>query len=407
MPLRGFHKKLVIMGIGNQRKPIRILLLAFLSFIAFSEIAFAVFFTCSQQQFSGTIEASAIAALATIFLIVIAYIGGEAIQNPRLLAWAKAELVQVFISITFVVLILFALSTFCNLKVSELKSMLGLSYMPKIYASNEGSDNLYTGAMRYVENLAALGLSNIHSLRYNAAAYEIRTSFSTFECKGICVFSLSSTSVSPFSGESINLAITNNLLSIATISYLSSLFQYFTLIYIYGGIFAFFLPLAIVIRSIPFMRHFGGSLIAIFISLYLLYPFMLLVNSFLVPGLIPQGKEVLLCSRDNSECKEADVFSTTLANSGKVACKKPGQSPCGGYMEWNMQDAKGDLVWGQNDMKKFKPTPTEKAVELNVLIFLASVFFPAMNFIVIGAFGRSLSRFIGEEADLSRLGQMI
>jgi hypothetical protein len=61
----------------------------------------------------------------------------------------------------------------------------------------------------------------------------------------------------------------------------------------------------------------------------------------------------------------------------------------------------------QHDLDKLQPNSLPAAIRLNVLLFLAAVFLSSLNFIVIAAFGRELSRFLGEEADMSRLGQMI
>ena len=47
------------------------------------------------------------------------------------------------------------------------------------------------------------------------------------------------------------------------------------------------------------------------------------------------------------------------------------------------------------------------SIEVNALIFLSAIFLPAINFIVIAALARDLTHFLGEEADISRLGQMV
>ena len=359
-------------------------------------------FTCDQSQFNDVMQICGIAALAMFALIALTYIGGEAAQSARMLTWAKTEAVQAFASLVLVSIILFTLSTMCNFQVGELQSMLGLPNMPKIYSdANGGTDTLYNGAMRYVENMASLGLSNVNSLRYDLGAYELRMSYNTFECSGSCIFSLSSTSIAPFSGESMNLAITNNLLGIGTVSYLSSVFQYFILIYIYSGLFTIFLPLAIIARSVPFMRHFGGSLIAIFVVLYIMYPLMLVADAYIAPGFTTSTGSVTMCARDGRNCGGSDVFSTSTGTPG-ITCVSQAD-PCNGYLEWNVES----VGMTEAKMNSLSPNTLDRAIQLNILIFLASVFLPAMNFIVIAAFGRELSRFLGEEADMSRLGQMI
>jgi len=304
--------------------------------------------------------------------------------------------------------VLFVLSSMCTFQVGEFKDVFGVSSMPKIYQSaGGGSDSLYGGAMRYTENLAALALSNVASLRYDLGAYEIRTSYNTFDCSGDCLFSLSSVSTAPFSGNSMNLAISNNMMGIATVSYLSAIFMYFTLVYIYSGLFIVFLPLALIIRSVPFMRHLGGSLIAIFVSLYIMYPLMLVADAYVAPGFTANALSagnsgaVVMCARDGRNCAGSAIFSTAAQDG--ITCSPAGTEPCFGHEEWGMEG----IGRSQDAMNNLSPNEPARAIRLNVLIFLAAVFLPAINFIVIAAFGRELSRFLGEEADMSRLGQMI
>jgi hypothetical protein len=71
-----------------------------------------------------------------------------------------------------------------------------------------------------------------------------------------------------------------------------------------------------------------------------------------------------------------------------------------------MEDQTGFLDWKWK-MERLHPNELPSAIQLNILIFLTSIFLPAINFIVIAALGRELSRFLGEEADISRLGQMV
>jgi len=388
---------------------LRTFLLLFLSLAAILPplSAAASPFACDPAKFSDTMQICGIAALAMFALIALVYMGGETAQSPRMITWAKTEAVQAFASLVIVAVLLFALFAMCNFQVGELQPLFGLSSMPKIFKDapspyNDGHDTLYNGAMRYTENLAALALGNIASLRYDLGAYEIRTSYNTFECQGSCIFSLASTSVSYFGGESMNLAISNNLLGLATVSYLSSIFMYFTLIYIYAGLFVVFLPLAIVVRSVPFMRHFGGSLIAIFVSLFMLYPLMLVADAYIAPGLIPSGTQVTMCARDGLGCQGAGVFSTG-AQQGIICSTLQSTDPCLGRTEYEMEN----IGRSKSSMEGLHPNTLSGAISINVLIFLAAIFLPALNFIVVAAFGRELSRFLGEEADMSRLGQMI
>jgi len=400
----------MIGAFGMQSNKWRMAFFLFISLAALSSISFAsTIFTCNSTQFNDTMTLCGIAALSMFALIALTYIGGEAAQSPRMITWAKTEAVQAFASLVIVGLVIFAVSTLCTFQVGELQSVFGISSMPKIYLdAGGGTDNLYDGAMRYIENVAALSLSNIASLRYDLSSYELRTSYTTFLCSGDCLLSLSSVSISPFSGNSMNLAITNNLMGIATVSYLSAIFQYFTLIYIYGGLFIVFLPAALIIRSVPFMRHFGGSLIAIFVSLYLLYPVMLVADAYIAPGFVSNSLnvaggagKVVMCNRDDRGCAGSDIYTMGGATPS-IQCSL-GNDPCQGHLEWDLEG----ITRSEGGMNDTSPNDVSRAIRLNVLIFLTAVFLPAMNFIVIAAFGRELSRFLGEDADMSRLGQMI
>ncbi|MFA6214600.1 MAG: hypothetical protein WC717_04965, partial [Candidatus Micrarchaeia archaeon] len=97
----------------------------------------------------------------------------------------------------------------------------------------------------------------------------------------------------------------------------------------------------------------------------------------------------------------SEIFSSGTAQG--VECVEAGSDPCGGHYEWQMEDVGRSFA----AMNGLEPNEIPRAIQLNVLIFLPAVFLPAMNFLVIAAFGRELSRFLGEEADMSRLGQMI
>lgn len=373
-----------------------------------------VTFICQSDQFSWVMELSAIGCLATAILIALMYMVGEFLQNARFITWAKTEAVQVFVSLAIVSVLLFILSMYCNIQIGEFENMF--SVHPAIYA-NHGTDNLFSSADRFIENLQRASIENIATLRYNLGVYEIRTSFTKYECDASCLFSMTSLNIAWFSGDSLLLAVTNNLLSTATISYLAAAFQYFTLQYIYGGLFIMFLPLAIVVRSIPFMRQLGGALIAIFVGLYLLYPLMIAADAFIAPGMAKavgtvtfydRTNDGYLCNPGNSATLPFGVFALEGGPS-YIACQDPGsdfteEEIRGGGIIFTTVDHLEDLLPTQGTTPSIK---LSDAVKVNVLIFLTSVFLPALNFVVIAVFVREISRFLGEEADISRLGQMV
>ncbi|MEM4633593.1 MAG: hypothetical protein QW275_00375 [Candidatus Anstonellaceae archaeon] len=358
---------------------------------------------CGSQKFDEAVGISIIAAIATAILIALVYMAGELLQNPKMITWAKIESAQIFVSVIAASFILSVITSFCSMNVGEAGSIS--SSFPYIFQSRQGL-GVYEGAQVYLEHLMGIGVRNMASLRFNLGAYEMRTSFTKYECGSNCWLSLVSTNVAKDAGETLQLGITNNLLGTATISYLTSVFQYFTLQYILNGLFLSFLPFAIILRSIPFMRQFGGALMGIIIALYILYPMMLIANAAITPYLA-KGTIPKIYDRDRTYCAGGEIFSDPAGNAN-LACIRTNNHN-GINFEWELS---GDDSWSLKPNKVSEgslPIPGDfvEGIKANVLIFLVSVFLPAMNFIVIAAFARELSRLLGEEADISRLGQMV
>ncbi|VVC01727.1 Uncharacterised protein [uncultured archaeon] len=306
--------------------------------------------------------------------------------------------------------LLFILMMFCNIQVGEFQNMFGI--YPKLFASHN-TESIYSSADLFLQNLQRLSIENMAALRYNLGVYEIRTTFTKYECDSTCLFAQTSLNIALYSGESMLLAVTNSLLSTATIAYLGAAFQYFTLQYIYGGLFLLFLPLAIVLRSVPFMRQLGGALIGIFVALYILYPLMINVDAFVAPGMAKAAQPLILYDRsdDGYDCAPGGVAAGSpldlYAVNGAPSYVQCIQSESK-FTEEGIKGG-GAVFTTTSHMDDLLPSSVKitDALKVNVLIFLTAVFLPALNFVVIAVFAREISRFLGEEADISRLGQMI
>jgi len=343
-------------------------------------------------------SAEMIAATVALLLIAIVYMAGTVLENTRLKSWSKREISELFFTLVAVGVITFLIAAFSEANIGELVRITSKANMPFIYENNYMNyTNLtaYDASALYLEHLAGAGLRNIATIRSNMDAYETRITFQKYKCNGICFIAMNGVTESVHS-ETLSLAVANSMLGSATVSYLSAVFQFFTLIYIKNGLFLFFLPIAIIIRMIPFMRHFAGALIGIIVALYLLYPTMLIANSMLVPNLAKGFvSNIDVPDRDGLSCLGVDVF-TTRSGVSKINCINTDIAK-----EWD-QKVSSWSPWALPE-----PTNELEAMKLNVLMFIAAVFLPAFNFIVIAALGRDLSRFLGDEADISRLGQMV
>ena len=351
---------------------------------------------CSSDSFSSVTLLAGMAGIGMIALAAFVYMVGESLQNARMLSWAKSELWEVVFSLFVVSMILFTLSTFCNVTVGEVGTMS--SSLPVIFTGNEGK-NMYDASMMYLENVAGFGLRNMAQVRSNLGAYEIRTSFQRYDCGAMCFLTMISSTDAKYSGESMDLAVTNNLLGTATISYLSVLFQYFTLQYIVSGLFVLLLPIAIVVRSVPFMRGFGGALIGIIVALYIMYPMAQLSNAVVLPYLAKGMGSVTMSDRDGA--------SPACAGSGIFA--EPGTSPPAFRVSCDTGVAKEMDIGGKGISEGDLPAVTDlkEGIKTNVLMFLAGVFLPGLDFIVIASLARDISGLLGDEADIARLGQMV
>ena len=382
----------------NGRSAFRVSLLAIAILASLANPASADTGVCASSSFDSVMGLAALATISTAAVIVLCYMFGEFFQNARMLTWAKSEVLQVFMSLVIVVVILGLSGTFCNLQIGDVGSTF--TGLPAIYA-NFANANMCNASSIYLENMMAISDSNLRSLRYSLGSYEIRTTFRSMNCNAECWVALVSFDTSDYSGESALIAVTNNLLSTATVSYFTSVFQYFTLQYIYQGLFLSFLPLAIVIRSMPFMRQLGGGLVAIFVSLFILYPLLLVMDSAITPGLAAAQTNIYI-----KGCTGADVFryESTPALNAKVQCK---EADSGGHY-YDEQDLHGFVSanpFATADVPD--PPPMVEQARASALIFIATVFLGALDWVVIVVLARGVARLLGEEVDLSRLGQMV
>ena len=365
----------------------------------------------------GMASAVALAIFGTLLLIALVYMGGIALENVRMTTWSKQELAELAFSVVAVGIVTLIIAAFSSANAMELAS-LASPRMPAIYANLSA----YDAAQLYLEYAAGTGLRNIANIRSNVGAYEVRVSYQKYECKGLCFISLTGQTLSVYA-ETIELAIANGMLGTATTAYLAILFQMFTLSYIREGLFIFLLPLAIVMRSIPFMRGLGGALIGIVVAMYVLYPAMLLVDAVSVPAIASGLGQISVPDRDEMGCAGIAMF-TGYDGTSSITCvsARPESKLYVASGAALMADSIRTAVLGwlpdswANTIEPYvpgseigvpRPSSMIELMKLNSLVFIVGIFMPAFNFIVIAMLARDLSGFFGEAAEISKLGQMI
>jgi hypothetical protein len=351
---------------------------------------------CDLSVITGVQQIALVGVFVTVTLIGVGYMLGKFFGNPNLILWSKTESTQIIASILVIIILLEVISLFCMMTVYDFMKLIGMEGHAIDLAKNgvfSSGASIYDAASSYL-NWSATYSHNILSLvRYTMGVIEIRSSFSRWQCEFFCLLGGGGTSYSPFAGDYTVLGALSILLNSATISLLSVLFQMYTLKYIQTGLFLLLLPFGVVLRSVPFMRGLGGALIAFVIVMYIFYPLLLVVDGIIWPGIamgaLPQvdslPKLPIMCDSGNKDVfkAEEDLQLSGVGTWFVAFTKLQGIDKCG-YLS-NLAEL----------------------FVLNAMSFIGSIFLMMVNFIIIIAMTREVSRAIGEEMDISRLVQMV
>ncbi|MFA5381645.1 MAG: hypothetical protein WC356_00640 [Candidatus Micrarchaeia archaeon] len=327
-----------------------------------------------------------IAALLALGIIIIIYMIGKLTENPRLNVWAQTEISQVILSIIIAALIFSGMYWFYT-ESSALTLSAGIYKGTSPYVGG----SIYETSCEYLSDLAEYSNDVMSLIRYNIAVANIRGSLNEFGCKtdeidknpyGCAMAFLGgpSTSWNKYSSNYNYLSLFNTSLNIATICFFNTLFLLYLLQFILtaDGFLFILLPAGIIIRTIPFLRGLGGSLIAIAVGLFLFLPFMITLEA-LIFGDILQAEHSSFTYPDESSL-ENDLWPISLGDLGEI-------------IDWNT-------------VPEFS-TNLEIIFKATTHIFLAGVFLPYLGFAGVIIVTRDLSKLLGEEVDISRLAQMV
>lgn len=334
---------------------------------------------CQLQDLSNLTILTGLGVLASAAMIALGFMLGQILQNPKMLVWAKIEMGQLAVSAMIVILVVAGLNVFaCNLSFADVKQFTGVNNAQINSLGIPNGANLVDASKAYATWLVGFNHDVLVRIRANIGKIELRAGFSRWKCGSdaggfiSCLIGGAGNSVAKYSGEYTISGMLGGLLNTVSTTYLSSIFILFTLEFLTSGLFAYFLPIGILLRSVPFMRGFGGALIALVLVMYIGYPVMMMADLFLwYPSYSAMNVQSTLGSAPNEV------------------------SPIG-------SNAVSALINGPPDID-----PTPGLIFLSTTAFFVTVFLPAINFIVLAAAARSLSRMIGDEIDISRLAQMV
>jgi hypothetical protein len=327
--------------------------------------------------------------MVSAITVAIGYMAGQLLSNVKIATWAKTEFFQIIISVFSVAFIIMLLNVFCIIDISELRGIFGIttpSVEPCGYNITTNT-TVYGSAQNYISDAACFSHNAMVSVRYHLEAYTVLSNLNIFECSlsvgpiGFgCLFGYSGTSMQPLGGYSTVMSAMNVFFNSALVSYVSALNYLFLLMYIYKGFVLFFLPLGILFRSIPYLRTFGSLLISVALAFLVIYPLLLAIFSLM-------EDKILAVPADMPAQYSESVFSSTTGFAGTLTTA---------YVERLYFDA-GDG----------RPENPMGAIQYSAAAFIAAIFLPSLALLATIASIRYISKYLGEEIDLSRIVQMV
>ena len=332
---------------------------------------------------------TAYAAMTTSILIAIAFMIGRAISNPKLTLWSKTELIQLGVSLATIFIIITSVTTFCNIDIRSVETALGLT------PSSPAGIHIYEAASDYLNGAATYTHNAVIVTRYELEAYTVLSYYNAFICDfpigriGLgCWYGWGGENLQPFGGYGATIAALTTAFNSLMVTYFTVINYIFILLFIYKGFAFFFLPVGIFMRSMPYMRHFGGVLLSISMAFMIVFPGLLAVFSIMgetmmdsANGFSPGDKMSTFnnAEHDLDQSGAEQFFVTSTLGEDYVK-----DSYIGGQ--------KGDVGY---------------ALTFAAYAFIAGGFFPSVALLATIASISYLARLYGDEIDLSKIVQMV
>lgn len=364
---------------------------------------------------SFVLPMTALTALVTGMIIALCYMFGNATNNPKVLLWAKTEIVQLFISLATVGILFGIIASFCAI---DLRSILTLFDVPSPrLPANPLS--VYDGGELYLVQGGIWVHDILSAARYHLGGFNILEMYGRWICDGpagspavdfiFCIFGNALSlgggtgiSASPDSGWAYLAPALSVSFNTLVFSYLSILNYLFILRYVYSGFVFFFLPVGIFLRSMPFMRGLGSLMISVTISFLFIYPLVLSVfyldflsSRILAPEIhapantLPQDLDRNRFFGVGYYAREDVSTKVNILDAIDI-----------GGLSNDVFDFNRGAFGGTND-RSFE------ILQLSANAFLVGVFIPSVALLATLASIAYINRFLGEDIDLSRIVQVI
>ena len=362
------------------------MLAVFILLSVFSSINYALAPSIGLSDFSEILPVTVVSLMIGLGILVMVYYIGTMLGNPRVVAWAKSELVYM-VMVALVVFFIIGVIDFFTSQAAVNLMCFGV-YGGSAGTCTGGVDNIYATSFSYLGTVATDSMTAMHQLQYDIGVTNVRASLSSYGCKtdeaGVwpsspfrCVMVFaggSATSWSDYSGDYAKLSIYTMLLNTTTIALVNSIVMMLFLHYAWTTFVQFLLPAGLLIGAIPYMRKLGGVLISIAIGFLVLLPLIFSIIYFLwmpVYNAHPIEKDVLTLKGD----------------------LEPDWSHITNVLDW---------AWvpdTQYDIPGF--------INITAALFVSAVFMTYLALALTIAGIASISKTFGGDVDLSKMMQML
>ncbi len=325
---------------------------------------------------AGWLELSLLALLTSLLILTLVHIFSNFLRNPQLTTWTKFELFQVLATagiILFTGTIIFGMCSFDMgfVDPARYNGMNMYDIIDEYFARLElAAFYLFTIMARVVKILAFMSKIVMYSNPLGVGSVE-----SPLESLGQI-------------NSVIFYLLSGFVISFMLIQLQMRMLEYFALAALH-----YLYPFGIFFRAFEPTRSFGGTLIAISISLFLFYPMILVLNDHIITGQVERAMGASGGMEDELEIaeKSLDPADPKVPDENRIAQEK---GDLANRAEFN------SFIEGISGGFLFFMRPL-------MLYVIAAVVLPIINFIVLVEITKALSKLLGEEIDVSNLTRLI
>ncbi|MEM4367378.1 MAG: hypothetical protein QW035_04620 [Candidatus Anstonellales archaeon] len=350
------------------------------------------------------ISASLNSAMPVLFLsifvgvafIILIYLLGLVFSNRSTSSWAKVEFMELIFTSFFVVIFSYALPIYCSIDVSSL------------YSSSGSGEPMYSAGEKAILRLMKINNDVIDVSRYHLGALNLLEATSLWTCDtgqsgflgffaSNCFFGMGGSGYSYFAGFSVFSQALYMILQSAVIAKVSLIINLLILRLTYSGLFLFFFPLGLLIRSVPGMRVVGSFMVSLPVAFLLIYPLVMATFYDYTDHL----QDIIKNNINPPEVDYETLVSVSHDNNDAISLGGLAGGP-----------SSGDSYSRDMFKKLFGEYPGEytgisRTISYGAASFIAGIFIPNLALLATISTLYYLTRALGINVDLSKLSSLM